>query len=73
MGWLSYVVTSKVVNVALAQHGVVLELRLSERRCVACRTIRLCSEYNFAHRGPDIPAMITSLAFPERRVLRVDL
>jgi len=49
MGWLSYVVTGKVVNVALAQHGVVLELRLSERRCVACRTMRLCLGYNLVY------------------------
>lgn len=46
MGWLSYVVTSKVVNVAFTQHGVVLELGFSERRCVACRTIRLGSKQN---------------------------
>jgi len=46
MGWLSYVVTSKVVNVAFAQHGVVLELGFSERRCVTCRTIRLGSKQN---------------------------
>jgi len=31
----SYVVSSEVVDVAFAQHGVVLELRLPERRGVA--------------------------------------
>lgn len=31
----TYVVTSEVVDVALAEHGVVLKLRLAERRGVA--------------------------------------
>ena len=32
---LTYVVTVEVVNSSLAEHGVVLELRLAERRGVA--------------------------------------
>ncbi len=31
----AYVVTGKVVDVSLRQHGVVLELTLAERRCIA--------------------------------------
>ena len=31
----TYVVAAEVVDVALAQHGVVLEFRLAEGRCVA--------------------------------------
>lgn len=58
------------MDVGLGQHGVVLELRLvivsqsSPDRRVWTHTLR---------RGGVLPAMITSLAFPERRVLRVDL
>lgn len=36
VGGKTYVVASEVVDVALAEHGVVLKLRLAERRSVAC-------------------------------------
>lgn len=68
----AYVVSSKVVDVALAQHGVVLELGLPEGRSVSYKT----HQSHFPKHetvGGNIPAMMTSLAFPERRVLRVDL
>ena len=32
---MTYVVTGEVVDVALSKHGIVLELRLAERRSVA--------------------------------------
>ena len=33
--YCTYVVTSEVVDIGLGQHGVVFQLGLAERRCVA--------------------------------------
>lgn len=59
------------MNIALGEHGVVLKLGLAERGGVAC--IELEARPTFKYKSRDLPAMMTSLAFPERRALRVDL
>lgn len=68
---LSYVVAGEVVHVGLCEHGVVLELRLSQRWCVA--SLSNLSASIFLLRSYVLRTMITSLALPDRRLLRVDL
>jgi len=70
--FLTYVVAGEVVNLGLGKHGVVLKLGLAERGSVALDRMLVMRPPSLV-RNADIPAMMTSLALPERRVLRTDL
>ncbi len=61
-----------MVDVGLGKHGVAVREIIRQSR----RILGLIGTYyssSLFRRGGVLPAMITSLAFPERRVLRVDL